>query len=184
MDVQGLSWRRALICLPPAVLTSLGVLMLIMAPATWGKGDHVDLPSWMPTLATVIFGVSALGTGGLFLRAVVRRTRGSFTVTFLLLAATLVAIAAAIAIEAGLLLRVTSSGTYDSLRNDDGSINTTPVAFMVFTVIGVLVMSAAVALAAFLYRQAITPENHRYERASDEPDVMYELLNRPPGRPY
>jgi hypothetical protein len=137
MQMNGLNLRRSLISLPPLVLTVLGVALLVAAPTAWGKGDQVNLPSWMPTVATVLFGLPALIVGLLFLREVVRRTRADFGVGILSMLGALLSIAVAVALEVGLLLRVSDAGTYNSLKDSSGNITTTPTAFMVYTVIGV-----------------------------------------------
>lgn len=180
METNRLSLRRVIAWLPPLVLTVLGVALLVVAPSAWGKGDQVNLPAWMPTVATVLFGLPAVVIGLVFLREVVRRTRGDFTTGILSMLGALLAIAIAIALEVGLLSRVGSAGTYNSLKDSSGNVTTTPTAFMVFTVIGVMMMSLLVAGAAYIYRQAITPVVHRFDRRPGERDSIAEMLSHQP----
>jgi hypothetical protein len=175
----GLSLRRLLIRIPPLALTVLGVILLFLVPGAWGKGDQVGLPGWMPAVSTALFAVPAIIIGALFLRDVVRRTKGDFNVGFLQLIGTFL-VGAALALEVGLIMRVDKISTYNSLRDSSGNITTTPTAFMLYTVIGVALMAGAVVMSAYLYRQAITPEDHRYDRAPNEPDVMGEMLQHQP----
>ncbi len=182
MDTYRFSLRRFLALLPPLALTILGIAMLVAAPSAWGKGDQVDLPAWMPAASTVLFGLPAVVIGLLFLREVVRRTRGDFTAGILSMLGALLALAVAIALEVGLLMRVGNADTYNSLKDSSGNITTTPAAFMVFTVIGVMMMSLLVAGAAYIYRQAITPVLHLFDRSPDERDSIGEmLLHKPLG---
>ncbi len=178
---MGFGLRRLAVCLPPLILTVLGIAMLAVAPAAWGKGDQVDLPGWMPTVSAVLFGVPALAIGLLFLREILLRTREDFAVSLLQMAGAMLAIAVAMALEFVLITRVASSGTYESLMNSDGTINTTPSAFMVWTVVGVLIMSLLVGMAAYIYRQAVTPISHRFDRGPGERDVMGEMLHHQPS---
>jgi hypothetical protein len=154
--------------------------MLASAPFAWGKADAVDLPGWMPAASAVLFGLPAVVIGVLFLREVVRRTRGDFDVGLLSMLGALLALAAAIALEIGLVIRVGDASTYNSLKDSAGNITTTPAAFMVYTVIGVLIMSLLVAGAAYIYRQAITPIMHRFDRRPDERDSIGEMLRHGP----
>jgi hypothetical protein len=180
MAIHQLTLRRFLVRLPPVVLTILGLAMLASAPAAWGKGDSVDLPAWMPATSAVLFGLPAVIIGVLFLREVVRRTRADFGVGVISMLGALLALAVAIALEVALLMRVGDAGTYHSLRDASGNVTTTPAAFMVYTVIGVLIMSLLVAGAAYIYRQAITPEVHRFDRRPDERDNIGEMLRHGP----
>ena len=92
MDTYRFSLRRFLALLPPLVLTILGMALLVAAPSAWGKGDQVDLPAWMPAASTVLFGLPAVVIGLLFLREVVRRTRGDFTAGILSMLGALLAL--------------------------------------------------------------------------------------------
>ena len=181
MDTYSLTLRRFITWLPPLFMTILGVAVLAVAPSAWGKGDQVGLPAWMPTASTVLFGLPAVIIGLVFLREVVRRTREDFGFGILSMIGASLAIAAALALEVGLLLRVGNAGTYSSLRDSSGNITTTPAAFMVYTVFGVMIMSLLVAGAAYIYRQAITLEVHRFDRKPDERDIVGEMLNHGPA---
>lgn len=181
MESNRFGLRRLLICLPAAALIGLGVVMLILAPSAWGKGDQVNLPAWMPTASTVFFGLPAVLIGLIFLRQLLRLTRGDFGVSALQLAGSMLAVVVGIALEIGLLSRVTSGSTYDSLRDSSGNVTTTPTAFMVYTIIGVLLMSLLVGGAAYIYCQAVTAISHRFDRTPDERDAIGEMLHHQPG---
>ena len=175
---------RLAILAPPLCLLLSGLAMAAVAPFAWGAGRHAELPDWMPAFSGVVFAVPAVWIGFTTVRETWRRTRGGFSVFHLQLVSGLFLFLILALIEVSLAARVADPATYDSLRNADGTIKTTPLSFLLITVVGVAFATGWLSVGAYLYGQGITSENaFRFERPWDEPDPMEDFLRgRTPRR--
>ena len=151
--------------------------MAVAAPFAWGDGRHVELPDWMTTVSGLLFAAPAVFIGASTLRETLRRTRGGFSVFHLQLFSGVFLFLILSLIELALVARITDPDTYNSLRDPDGTISTTPLAFFLITLVATAFATGWLSVASYLFSHGITSENaFRFERSLDEPDLMGELL--------
>ncbi len=170
-----LAWLLAL--LPLALLVS-SIGAVVASFAAWGAAAHVDIPDWETTAVGLVFAVPGVAIGALVLRQVIARTRDRFSLTSFQLVAGVIAMLIAVGVEAGLGLRIASPGTYDGLRNTDGTLNTTASGFLFIGVGAAFLLNMAVALGAYIYAEALSAEARtHFDRRPDEPDAVGEMLH-------
>ena len=172
---------RILLFVPPFLLFAGGSMALVASPFAWGAGAHVELPDWMTTASGISLGVPAIVIGAGAAVSVWRRTAGPFEASGFVVFLPIFLFVSFAVIEAALAVRLPDSSTYDTLRDEDGTINTTPTAFMVITLTTVLSCTAAIGGAAYLYAKTIARGSpSRFEKQLDELDVFGEMMR--PGR--
>ena len=170
-----LAWILVLL---PLALLAASIGAVVASFAAWGAAAHVDMPDWETTAVGLVFAVPGVIAGALVLREVLARTRDSFRLTMLQIAAGVVGMLIAIGVEAGLGLRIASPSTYDNLRNADGTINTSPGGFLFIGIGAAVLLNMAVALAAYIYAQSITSSPRtQFDRRADEVDAVDEMLH-------
>jgi hypothetical protein len=168
---------RIAILTPPLLLLISGLGMAAVAPFAWGAGSGADLPDWMPAVSGALFALPAVWVGLSTVRESLRRMSGGFSVFHLQLACGLFLFFILALVEVALTARIADPATYDSLRNGDDSLKTTPLSFFLVTLVSTAFASAWLSVGAYLYGQGITSEKAmRFERAWDEPDVMEDFL--------
>jgi hypothetical protein len=175
---------RWLLAIPPLVLLVSSIGAVVASLAAWGAASHVGIPDWETTGIGLSFALPGLVIGGLVLREILRRTRDRFDLMSWQLTAGVVCMLVTIAIEVGQALRVADPATYDNLRNSDGTLNTSASGFLFIGLGASVLINGAVALAAYLYAEAVSPDKRsHFERRPDEPDAVGEMLHgrRGPG---
>jgi len=181
--------RLGVVSLPALLLVSSVAALLMSIPA-WGAGNHAGLSTWMPPAAGIVIGLPGAVIAAICLRAVLRSTRGAFSVTPLLLAFGLLTLPIAIVTETAVAAGVANPATYDRLLEPDigqpprlsfeappdGPVS--PEGFMAGTVVIALFLNGVVAIAAVTYVSAINVDGtRRFERQPGEYDAIAELLN-------
>jgi hypothetical protein len=72
---------------------------------------------------------------------------------------------------------IADSSTYDNLRDDDGTINTSPGGFLFIGVFAAMALACGVALPVFLYGAGVTPDvKTKFDREPDEYDAIGEMM--------
>ena len=180
---MGAGLGRILLFLPPFALFAGGVMVLIASPLAWGAGSHVELPDWMTTAAGVSLAVPAVIIGALTSVSVWMRTRGDYEASGFVVFLPIFLFTAFSIIEIALAFRLPDPATYDTLRDENGDITTSPTAFLVITITTVLSCTGGVGGAAYLYTRTIGRFGPaHFEKRMDELDVMGEMM-RPRRRP-
>ena len=161
----------------PGWLVVAGVAQVIAAVLAWGAAEHVEIPAWETTFVGLCFGVPALGLGLVSLRGIWHATREDFAPAWLLLLPGALALLLAILVLVALTTVIADSSTYDNLRDDDGTINTSPGGFLFIGVFAALALACGVALPVFLYGAGVTPNvRTKFDREPDEYDAIGEMM--------
>jgi hypothetical protein len=161
----------------PAALLLAGLAQLVAAFLAWGAAEHVEIPAWETTVVGVCFALPAIGLGLVSLRGIWQSTREQFSPAWLLLIPGAFALLLAITIIAALASVIADPATYDNLRDDDGTINTSPAGFLFIGLFAALALACGVALPVFLYGAGVTPDvKTKFDRQPDEYDAMAEMM--------
>ena len=161
--------------MPAALLLLAGMTAAVASLFAWGKGEHAGLPDWMTTFSGLLFGLTAIVIGSLTLRDILRRTAVPFS--FITLHIPLGIFIALVALaEFVLSIRLTDADTYDSLIDSRGEPRGSPGYFLISNIFGTLIIGALVSAAAYVYTQALSREQSRFTKRSDERDALGELL--------
>jgi hypothetical protein len=181
--------RLGLAALPGLLLVSSLAALAMSIPA-WGAGNHAGLSAWMPTAAGVVIGLPGAIIAALCLRGVLLGTRGTFSVTPLILSFGLLTMPVAIATETAVAVGVADVDTYDRLLETSpgrsplsvsgGPSNEGPISpdgFLAGTVMIAIFLNGLVGVSAFTYVSAINFEGkRRFDQGPPEYDPMAELL--------
>ena len=152
---MGSRTQRLALLVPPGLLLAAAGVMAAVSPFAWGVAVDYEIPSWMTTASGLAFALAGFLIGGLGLRSVLKRTAREFRAFgFQLIAGTALMLFATGCILY-LAARITQSSTYESLRDEQGRIVVTPAEFAIYTLFGIIVISAIVWAGAYLYCQAI-----------------------------
>ena len=164
--------RRLLVWLPFLALTASGILLVVVAPVAWGKGDVIGLQDWATTASALIAASAPLMVGAAYLKSLLNRTREDFEVSVLQLIGGLLVFAFAILLLVSMAFTVTDRGFFDSMRDSDGEPTMTTGTLIGSIVLGTFVLGGVLTAAGYAVRQAITPVLHRFDRPAGEPDAM------------
>jgi hypothetical protein len=181
--------RLGLAAFPGLLLVSSLAALLMSIPA-WGAGNHAGLSSWMPTAAGIVIGLPGAIIAALCLRGVLLGTRGTFSVTPLILSFGLLTMPVAIATETAVAVGVADVATYDRLLEttpgrsplsvSDGPAAEGPISpagFLAGTVIIAILLNGIVGVSGFTYVSAINfMGNRRFGDGPGEYDAVAELL--------
>jgi len=168
---------RVLLRMLPGWLVVAGVAQVVAAALAWGAAEHVEIPAWQTTFVGLCFGVPALFLGLVSLRGIWHATREDFAPAWLLLLPGAFALMLAILVLVALTTVIADSSTYDNLRDDDGTINTSPGGFLFIGVFAALALACGVALPVFLYGAGVTPNvKTKFDREPDEYDALGEMM--------
>jgi hypothetical protein len=181
--------RLALSALPGLLLVSSLAALLMSIPA-WGAGNHAGLSAWMPTAAGIVIGLPGAIIAASCLRGVLQGTRGTFSVTPLILSFGLLTMPVAIATETAVAVGVADVDTYDRLLETtpgssplpgpngpgaNGPIS--PDGFMAGTVMIAIFLNGIVGVSSFTYVSAVNfVSNRRFADTVPEYDAVAELL--------
>ncbi len=168
---------RVLLRMLPGWLVLAGAAQVVAAALAWGAAEHVEIPAWETTFVGLCFGVPALGLGLVSLRGIWQATRDDFTPAWLLLLPGAFALMLAILVLVALTTVIADASTYDNLRDDDGTINTSPGGFLFIGVFAAMALACGVALPVFLYSAGVTPDvRTKFDREPDEYDAIAEMM--------
>jgi hypothetical protein len=168
---------RVVLRMLPGWLVLAGVAQVVSAALAWGAAEHVEIPAWQTTFVGLCFGVPALALGLISLRGVWQATRQDFSPAWLLLLPGTFALLLAILVLVVLTSVIGDPSTYENLRDEDGTINTSPGGFLFIGGFAALALACGVALPVFLYSLGVTPNPRtKFDRAPDEYDAMAEMM--------
>ena len=177
MAAKGRSRGRLLVCLPFLALLATGLLLIAVSPLAWGEGSIIGLDDWAPSAAALLVSTAPLLVGGVYLKSVLNRTSDDFEASKLQVIGSLIVSTAAMFFLIGVAFTLPDEGFYDSQRDRNGEPTLTSSGLVVQAFVGAMVFSAILAASGYIYRQAITPVLHRYDRPEHEPDVMGRIID-------
>lgn len=171
------SFYRFVLRLPPILLIVVGVVQLSAAVAAWGAAEHAGIAAPLTTVVGVAFGLPVLLLGLLLRLEVVKRTRGPFSVSLVLLSAGFGALLLAAVALVVLAVRIADPATYDSLLTAGGQPNVSPAGFLFISLFSTAFFGGFLVLVSYLYVQAITSMPRTvFDRRDDERDGVGALL--------
>jgi hypothetical protein len=170
--------ERAMLLIPPLALV-IGALTLLGASLlSWGAASEIGARDWMPPAAGLIVAVGGLLLGGYELREVLKRTQGDFNLFPLQLVAGSLLLVLGAGMQIAIAIEIGDPGTYEHLKEPDGSIRTSPTLYFIGSTLLSLFTLFYIWTAAYVYGMAITNQkpNRISERKPGEVDAIGELI--------
>ena len=159
-------------------LLSGGISLLLASPFAWGAAAHVQVPSWMTSFVGVAFALPAIAIGLLTMHRIIAATRAEYQLMKLHLPPGLILLLLGAA-ALNLASRIGQEETYNSLRDANGRISTTPDAFLAVSLLTLAFATLLAACCAYMYGQAVLPVRRtKFDRRDDEPDPLGQMLNQ------
>jgi hypothetical protein len=167
--------RMGLALLPLATLVA-GLVLLVVAPLSWGTAVAAELPDWFPPFLGMWAGVTALTVSAMTLRAIWRKTSYSFHLNPLLALAGVATFPSTAFILALLGANLISASTFEGALGGRGRPEASPAFISMVGLFGTGAVLAMHAAGAALYAGAVEVVLRKYQRDDDEVDTVGMLM--------